>query len=53
MVCKSILLFESIKKTLDTYLHIFETIIKPITLYAYESWGFCDKKSMWRYVSKF
>ena len=40
-----ILLFESIKKTLDTYLHIFETIINPITLYNYESWGFCNKKS--------
>ena len=28
----------------DTYLHLIETIVKRIALYACESWGDCDKK---------
>ena len=39
------LLFKSKKKTLDTYLHLFETIIKIIALYVCESWGNCNRKS--------
>ena len=40
------LLFKSKKKTLDTYLHLIETIIKPIALYACESWDDYDKKGI-------
>ena len=32
------------KMTLDTYLHITGTV-KPIVLYAFESWADCDKNS--------
>ena len=32
-------------KTLDTYLYLIETIIKPAAIYVCESWGDCDKKA--------
>ena len=44
-----IVLSKSKKKTLDTLLHLTETIIKPIALYTCESWGDYDKKAKLKY----
>ena len=45
MVCDSKIIIQIEKKTLDTHLHLIETIIKLIALYTCENWGDCDKKS--------
>ena len=45
IVCNSDIIIQIEKKTLDIYLHLIETIIKPMTLYDWESCDDCDKKS--------
>ena len=38
-------LYKSKEKTINTYLHLYDIIVKPIAMYACECWGDCDKKS--------